>query len=501
MTVKEARLLGACLHADTTKRGVWGCFRNARKIEAFVRVVDHIGGSRYTPTRRKGELYKIYALPTLAYHALSACFNPNEAKIVQACQRLVPKHPHGRGLGGFASSPLGFGVLPVKDYTDAQRTRAYIAANQFTGKEDLPSNGFGRRRPDTTRIPHVCRQILHHLTTLRPDTEVIVGTDGGYTDGNHVGTIGFSVNGEGYGARLRGITLSSTHAEVAAAIVMATLLREGGISPQRVRWWCDSKNAIQRQEKAKLGDPAGEILGFGGLPAITWDKGHATNRAINVADAACTAARSDTTPFDLEWVYTANATPYLCYSYDVDTVQLEDPHAYIRSVRCHIRDDPLRREIRKLVPAVCTTRRIVRRLMYIPGACDILQAISRRVILQFGSKRECRVEGCTRHATAEHTLLVNDPRHSGAYGRWGDRAIPYPTESPTLERILTDFARGIFPTMLYCCERIGYQEDDDHALGEWCEWLKRRILLREEYRERGEDDCADEEEETTPPPP
>ena len=349
----SSRLLGACVHGNKNTKP---CIQNSTKIERFCRVLDLITSSRYTPTKRKVEQYKCYALPTLSLHALSKCFDPKDAKLNAACGRLIPKHPHGKGIQHFATSPHGYGRTPIVDYTEAVRTYAHLVTTKYTKEEDLPAKGFTRRSPHKGEVPmiHLMRQ---QLLSIPANSDLVVATDGGYREADNTGTIGLCIAGVPYGAKVKGKCLSSTHAELAAAVAMASVLKDLCCRFTSVVWWCDSRNAIAQQATSNPHNPASWVLNRPGTPQISWAKGHAANAHINAADAAATDARNAAGVVNVEMCLAMHEVPFICVSADADVVQLTTPMQFVSQVKSLIRESMIIAKIREQCPAECTDRK------------------------------------------------------------------------------------------------------------------------------------------------
>ena len=479
VSTASARLLGACVHGN---KKIANCEQNASKTERLCRVIDHITSSRYTPTKRKVEQYKCYALPVLSLHSLSKCFDPAEQKIAAACGRLIPSHPRGCGIKHFATSKHGFGRTPVVDYTEAVRTHAHLVSTNYRSEEALPAEGFRRRAPRDGDTPTVIQDIQQQLDTFSGNRDLVVASDGGYFEDDNTGTIGISINGVKHGAKIRGKVLSSTHAELAAAITLATALK-GSTHRFRVVWWCDSRNAIARQTAKDPMDPASCVLGAPGMPLMSWAKGHSKNVHINAADEAATQARVLPSTLDVEVCLARHNIPFICFSEKVVVTQLSSPMHFIRQVKAMNREAGIATRIREQCPQECTKRQNLRRLMYIPGCCDIMQAIARRAVLQRSTKAKCAIPQCDGLATAEHVLLCNSPAHRRALSRFADIEKVYPSP-PTVHTVLRDFAMRRPPTLMMVCERMKVQEADDVRMSEWCDGLHKWLMLRVEFRER-----------------
>ena len=121
--------------------------------------------------------------------------------------------------------------------------------------------------------------------------------------------------------------------------------------------------------------------------------------------------------------------------------------------------------------------------MSIPGACDIMQAIARRVTLQRNTKATCKVPHCGAIANAEHILLCNSQSHRQVLSKYADVTKVYPAP-PTVQQVLADFATRCVPTLMLVCERLRVQETDDVTMTEWCDGLHKWLMLRLEFRER-----------------
>ena len=258
------------------------------------------------------------------------------------------------------------------------------------------------------------------------------------------------------------------------AIVLATALKLDRRSPENIVWWCDNRNTILKQSSDIKDDPAAAILSSTCLPKITWDKGHATNPHINNADKAATRARDNPDhKIDVDFCYTTFNVEAICSYRKAYIPQAESTLRYVRRVEQFVVDDVVKDNIAKQTPLVCTDKKKLLSLTKIPGACDIMQMLTRRAVLQLSTKRKCRVPGCGATATAQHVLTMNDAAHSAN----GDVTEVY-EEQPLLDDILVDFAKGDKEVIRYVCKRLMYQEDEDYHLNEWCAWTLRYLNLK-----------------------
>ena len=285
---------------------------------------------------------------------------------------------------------------------------------------------------------------------------------------------------------MQGKCLSSTHAELAAALTFATAFQPFLRKFRSVTWFCDSRNAIARQTSDRTDDPSCCVLRTAGLPRMTWAKGHASNPHINVADAVSTKARGKPEKIDITYCLRAFNVEWSCTNIDFDAVQLDSPVKYVQQVLSNIRDEALRRRILEHAPPEVMDPKKLRALMYVPGACDILQALARRAILPVGTKRSCAVRGCMSAATAEHVLLCDSMRHRQLLTRDAHNDTISGGRKLTLERVLRGFMDRNPAVMLYVCERLLLQQPEDATLCGWCNDLRQWVMLRREYRERNE---------------
>ena len=216
---------------------------------------------------------------------------------------------------------------------------------------------------------------------------------------------------------------------------------------------------------------------------MTWAKGHAGNRHINAADLASTLARSGSATLDVDYCLLQGGVEWTC-GHAFDAVQLDTPLGHIAQVTKCARDVSLRCKVREQAPQECTNTRALRRLMYVPGACDILQALVRRAVLPVGTKELCVVHGCGERATAAHVLLCNSSAHKATMSRHADGEVVFGSVPPSLPRLLRDFVAREPAVLLYVAERLLLQEVEDTVLRGWCFALRSWVMLRHEYRER-----------------
>ncbi|KAJ9463787.1 hypothetical protein DIPPA_13405 [Diplonema papillatum] len=469
-TVTQARLLGGCLHAEKT---VTACKRNDGKVERFSRACALVRQSYFQSTRRKADLFRSHALPTLSAHVLSRCFQPDHWKLNAAYNSLVPTHRNSKGVRDYTASGIGFRLTRISDYCDAQRTRAHIAARPHTRSQQLPARDFQLRPVRTGAKPKILADL--ECALQRATGQVVeIATDGSFREEAQVGAVGVYLNGKAYGAKIVGKICSSTQAELCAIALVATAIANTS-SPLLRKWWCDSKSAIARAASARRGDPLAVVLKD--APEITWAKGHAQNMAINAADAAATAAYKTRSRYDLEWSYHAAGITHVCAHEEEDYVQMDEPGRFVRKTREHIRDTGLRRRLlQDGTPAALLNPRILAGLRKCHGATDILQALVRRAIMPRHTRRQCTVPGCQQPGNADHVLTANDAAHLQSFSEPAGLESIYGRE-PKLNDVLTEFSRCNKAAMRSVCERIRVQESEDKA-AEWANWLRSELSTR-----------------------
>ncbi|KAJ9446002.1 hypothetical protein DIPPA_04930 [Diplonema papillatum] len=466
----QARLLGGCLHAEKTTTA---CKRNDGKIERFSRACALVRQSYFQSTRRKADLYRSHALPTLSAHVLSRCFRPDHWKLSVAYNSLVPTHRNSKGVRDYAASAFGFRLTRLTDYCDAQRTRAHIAARPQDRSQHLPASDFRLRPVRTGAKPKILADLECELRRASGQA-VEIATDGSFREEAQAGAVGVYLNGKAYGAKIVGKIASSTQAELCAIALVATAISNTS-SPQPRNWWCDSKSAISRATSERRGDPLATVLK--GAPAITWAKGHARNEAINAADAAATAAYRTRSRYDLEWSYHAAGITHVCAHEEEEYVQMDEPGRFVRKTRDHIRDTGLRRRLlQDGTPAALLNPRTLAGLRKWHGATDILQALVRRAIMPRHTRRQCTVPGCQQPGNAGHVLSANDAAHLQSYSEPAGLESLFGRE-PKLNEVLIEFSRCNKAVMKSVCERIRVQESEDKA-AEWANWLRSELSTR-----------------------
>ncbi len=459
-TTQTARLLGACLHAQNTA----SCARNAKVVELYHRTTDLIASARYKPTLRKAAEHRTYALSRLSLHCLSRCFDPGAAKIQAAGQMLLPKHYGGRGIGGYNHCTRGYGIAHVGDYTALQRTRAAIACKGRMGST-LPAKGF-ELRPPHQRPSALFNQLCKLLrNALKGESAALleVATDGGWYPADNMGTIGVAIGGKHAGATLHGKVTSSTQAELAAMLFLATALKHVQPPPTtQIHWVSDSKAAVARQRTGEGDDPVHKILAHPSLPRIKWEKGHATCQSLNLADEATRKARgARKEKADVEFCYAKWGIPFITAYHD-GRIQLETTARFVKRLLAEARDAAPLRAIQELIPLDVTEPKRMRKLARTPGAADLLQAVIRRAVLQRNNTRLCCIEGCREKATAEHTLLANDAAHNV------DSTPTY----DTLHRLLTAVANGETTSLNFFCNRLQRHCHSDPHIRRWISALR-----------------------------
>ena len=118
-------------------------------------------------------------------------------------------------------------------------------------------------------------------------------------------------------------------------------------------------------------------------------------------------------------------------------------------------------------------------LSFIPGALDILQALTRRAVLPIRSTKICAVPGCGATPTATHVFLTNDPAHRQFFAN--DLRAVFPS-TPTLPSILKSFAKKEPNALRYVSERLLRHEVKDAMLQKWCRRVLRSLALMPQPR-------------------
>ncbi|KAJ9463646.1 hypothetical protein DIPPA_09938 [Diplonema papillatum] len=452
-TIQTTRLLGACLHATATKT----CSRNERVIEAYCRTTDLISQAKYKPTIRKAAEHRTYAVARLSLHCLSVCFDPTAQKVQAAGWKLEPKHYGGRGIKGFGTCKSGYGITNIADYTTIQRTRAHLASGS---DRPIPTRGITRRKPNPTNAPaflNALRELLANAPTQTSDCEV--ATDGGWYANESVGTIGIAIGGRRLGAVIVGRVSSSTQAELAAMLCLATALKMTQIPRERVHWWTDSQTALARQRHEDKEDLYSRALHDEAIPQIQWTKGHADCVTLNQADKATREAYT-AGEYHMEMEYCFHYWNEAYIYLHPEGLQCEAPADFVKRILREQREAHVIRAIEALVPRSLAEPKRMRRLGRIPGAADLLQAIIRRTILQQQTRQMCNVRHCTAYATAQHVLLTDDPAHNE-----GGRT---PTDDwKTLHGLLEAYAKKQLAAIAFVCNRLSRQCTEDRAVQRW----------------------------------
>ncbi|KAJ9453331.1 hypothetical protein DIPPA_03048 [Diplonema papillatum] len=366
----STRLLGGCLHGDNDHAS---CARNRKRVERFSRVCAMISQSYYCSTRGKSELYRSYALPTLAIQAVSKCFDPTHPKLQAAYTKLIPKHHGSNGISGYPACSFGYGMTPIKDFAEQQKVRAYLAAHPDLTEGRIPATGFELRPPRRVRKPYVITWTERALREAEASGDVVrVATDGSYLEKEGRGAVGICVNGKAYGAKIHGRISSSTQAELCAMMVLATAVKE--VKPHAMaKPRSDSMSAIARLRSPRKGDPVAMVLCT--LPDVQWARGHSDNDDINAADAAANAAYENSGTFNVEWCYRKANVARLCQRWQEDDteddngdlVQLEENGLFVRRNRTDSRDTAVRKRLSSDVPPRCLSAQALRTLRNAAG--------------------------------------------------------------------------------------------------------------------------------------
>ncbi|KAJ9440809.1 hypothetical protein DIPPA_32926 [Diplonema papillatum] len=455
-TVDKAVLLGVCIHA---KRHAGGCENGAKKLERVARLVDYTNSHLYRSTRRRCAFYTTHVLPTLSMHSLSTCFDPRAPKLTAAQSSLLPKHRYSRGIKEFAGCKDGYACQTVESYASMQQTRAYLAFKRDGVGDDLPTKGFRRRAPrETAEGASLLAQTVKLVNSqCRGTRNTVVASDGGFVEEEARGSVGVSIGAKKIGAVLRGTVTSSTDAELAAMLLLATALRICGVLANQLVWYCDSQAAIQRVQRRRIGDPVAECLGEY-AECLRWSKGHAENQHINRADEAASITLREGTPaLDVEHLHWRNGEKAVCCFAAGNFPQLEGPAEYVRRVCQYGRAKTATRAIRQMATGKTTRGSTLRALETVPGAVDLLLAIVRRSILPKGTRVQCR--RCCELATAEHVLLADDDTHNEV----SDIRSATTRRPPVVKELLEDFALKHGPAVLHVARRVKALCDDPLA--------------------------------------
>ena len=475
--VQRARLLGACVHANSDTKS---CPTNIVKTEAVWRISAQIcTGVKYMASRKKINIFKSRGQSLLSIHALSPCFDPSRDKLRAPSRMLIPTHK-SKGLMNYASSSMGYNVMPMETFQGVAKTRALLATKpQYEGP--LPIQNYVRLStppPENTPIPPVVHKVVDLLKANAHCNPLRVATDGGFQESTCSGTIGIAVEGSYVGAKITSTVFSSTNSETAAALVFALAFRIVNsparvIDPDDVLWFCDARNVQLQQASESLTDPGAVALHSPDIPSITWAKGHAKNEWINRADSGATQARDYVQQVvDILHLLTHLGIPRVMryvFAATCDAIQLADYPKFLKSATNYIKERPMRLTLAARCDPTCWDRRTMSKLAKIPGALDLLQAIMRGAILPWANKTVCSVPGCRQTLTLQHALMVNDRNHRDFFGIAGDlNKIPTPR---TVKTIMKQFAQQHFTTMIFLATRTKKLLADDPNVKDWCRWL------------------------------
>ncbi|KAJ9437291.1 hypothetical protein DIPPA_28197 [Diplonema papillatum] len=287
--------------------------------------------------------------------------------------------------------------------------------------------------------------------------DVVVASDGGFLEDESRGSAGVNFGTMSFGCLLSGTVTSSTETELAAMMLLATVLRRWDVAPERVSWYSDSEAAILRIRRKEPGDPVAGVVGEY-VQCLRWGKGHADNTDINGADEAATRALQERLPvLDVELLYRKNGVGAVCCYAAEDFPQLESPFRYVKRVWQYSRTKTATRSIRELASAETTKGSTLRSLEALPGAVDLLQAIIRRAVMPRATRIACK--RCAALANAQHVLLADDATHNEV----SDIRHAYPTDPPQLKGLLADFAKKRRDTIRHVAKRVKVLCDDPLA--------------------------------------
>ncbi|KAJ9435855.1 hypothetical protein DIPPA_06697 [Diplonema papillatum] len=287
--------------------------------------------------------------------------------------------------------------------------------------------------------------------------DVVVASDGGFLEDESRGSAGVNFGTMSFGCLLSGTVTSSTETELAAMMLLATVLRRWDVAPERVSWYSDSEAAILRIRRKEPGDPVAGVVGEY-EQCLRWGKGHADNTDINGADEAATRALQERLPvLDVELLYRKNGVRAVCCYAAEDFPQLESPIRYVKRVWQYSRTKTATRSIRELASAETTKGSTLRSLEALPGAVDLLQAIIRRAVMPRATRIACK--RCAALANAQHVLLADDATHNEV----SDIRHAYPTDPPQLKGLLADFAKKRRDTIRHVAKRVKVLCDDPLA--------------------------------------
>ena len=161
-----------------------------------------------------------------------------------------------------------------------------------------------------------------------------------------------------------------------------------------------------------------------------------------------------------------------CLHTPTGSYQLTTATDFIRKkLRAHI-DVQVRPLIMARVPLNAMSKENSRRLAKIPGALDLLHAITRRSFLPDNSSVPCKASGCRGKCSAAHILMCNDQPHLQALAQYAGLAdanrIVGP--SPSLHSILAAYASADRSFMIYVAAR-SLQLTDDVLAQKWARWI------------------------------
>ncbi|KAJ9441406.1 Receptor-type adenylate cyclase, partial [Diplonema papillatum] len=287
--------------------------------------------------------------------------------------------------------------------------------------------------------------------------DVVVASDGGFLEDESRGSAGVNFGTMTFGCLLSGTVTSSTETELAAMILLATVLRRWDVAPERVSWYSDSEAAILRIRRKEPGDPVAGVVGEY-EQSLRWGKGHSDNAYINGADEAATRALQERLPvLDVELLYRKNGVRAVCCYAAEDFPQLESPIRYVKRVWQYSRTKTATRSIRELASAETTKGSTLRSLETLPGAVDLLQAIIRRAVMPRATRVACK--RCAALANAQHVLLADDATHNEV----SDIRHAYPADPPHLKGLLADYAKKRRDTIRHVAKRVKVLCDDPLA--------------------------------------
>eukprot|EP00757_Euglenozoa_sp_SAG-D1_P016181 gene16181-688_t len=444
-TVQTARLLGACLHAKGSK--LKGCQRFHRKVETLSRKVNRISTGYFTATIRKAQLFSSYGLSTIALHCLSRCFEGEDSKLVNARQRIVPKHAKSKGYKRFVESSLGYKLCSIQEYVTAQRLRALTAAGMpMKAYKDIYAEEPKYIAPTESREqkwPKEFQDFIHRLAALGQEP-LIFAHDGGYHHSKSIGSIGMAVqklNSEDIitcGLKITGTVTSSTHSEAIAGLAMHVAFMEAGTT-NITQGYTDSEDLCKIRKNGKSNNPVAKALRkLEFLPEYTWNKGHADNKLINACDDAEKKATHSISvgPLIQKLLPETLTAQFKIDSASIEAVQFQEIARFYRRMCTFYSDWRLLQRTQIRIPiAKCRQRK--HRYLRWAGVMDLLQSMQRHSVGPERTRVQCVVPGCSKYQTMSHILQASDERHLNYMGQLRGYATWY-SEPLTPDEVIAE---------------------------------------------------------------